>query len=57
MLVKSERKKRNPALVMTVGALATVGVISIVRGAKRVMKTTGEKVKGLIRHADDCEDI
>lgn len=57
MLSKSERKKRNPALVMTVGALATVGVISIVRGAKRVMKTTGEKVKGLIRHADDCEDI
>ena len=57
MLIKSERKKRNPALVMTVGALAAVGAISIVRGARRVMKNAGEKVKGLIRQDSDCEDI
>ena len=57
MLIKSERKKRNPTLVMTVGALAAVGVISLVRGAKRVMKNTGEKVKSLIRHEGDSEDI
>ena len=57
MFTKGERKKKNPTLVMTVGALAAVGVISLVRGAKRVMKSTGEKVKGLLHPADDGEDI
>lgn len=57
MLINSERKKRNPTLVMTVGALAAVGAITLVRGAKRVMKNAGEKVKGIIRHDSDCDDI
>ena len=57
MFTKGERKKKNPTLVMTVGALAAVGAISIIRGAKRVMKSTGEKLKGLIHPACDSEDI
>lgn len=57
MLINSERKKRNPTLVMTVGALAALGAITLVRGAKRVMKNAGEKVKGIIRHDSDCDDI
>lgn len=49
MLIKSERKKKNGVLVMAVGALATVGVVSIVRGAKRVVRCAGDRVRGFLR--------
>ncbi len=53
MLMKNERKKRNPTLIMTVGALAAVGAVSIVRGAKRIVRNTGERVRGLLRAASE----
>lgn len=56
MLIKHERKKRNPTLVMTVGALAAVGAVTIVRGAKRIVRCTGEKVRGVLRVRGDGEE-
>ena len=57
MIIKNDRKKKNPTLVMTVGALAAVGVISIVRGAKKMVKGTADKVKGLLHPPSDIDDI
>ncbi len=57
MLIKNERKKRNPTLVMAVGALAAVGAVSIVRGAKRVVKGAGERVRGLLHMPSSEEDV
>jgi len=55
MFMKSERKKRNPALIMTVGALAAIGAASIIRGGKSLVRNIGCRVKGLISTAADEE--
>ncbi|MBQ2793294.1 MAG: hypothetical protein IKL79_02070 [Clostridia bacterium] len=57
MLMKNERKKRNPTLVMTVGALAAVGAVSIIRGAKRMVKGAGERVRGLLHSASEDDGV
>lgn len=55
MFSKSERKRKSPILIMTVGALAAVGVASIVRGGKKLARAAGEKVRGLIGYKEGEE--
>ncbi len=57
MLIKNERKKKNPTLVMAVGALAAVGAVSIVRSVKRIVKCTGERVRGFLHAQSGEEDV
>ena len=43
---KSERKKHGIGAILTVGALAAVGVVSITRCGKRILNDTTSKIKG-----------
>ena len=53
--MKNERKRKNPALVMTIGALAAVGAASIVRGAKTLLHNMSCRMKGIVHSDDDCK--
>ena len=57
MLLKNERKKRNPSLVMAVGALAAVGAVSIIRASKKFVRNAKERVGGLLRPPSDAQDV
>lgn len=52
MFTKAERKRKSPALIMTVGALAAVGVVSIVKSGKKFVKGAADKMRSLVRGAD-----
>lgn len=45
MFEKSDRRRRSAAFTLTVGALAAIGTIGIVRGVKRMARTLAERVK------------
>ena len=42
---KSERKKYTAPVILTVGALAAIGAVSITRSGKQMMKNAVTKVK------------
>ena len=44
---KSERKKHTAPVILTVGALAAIGAISITRSGKQMVKNTVAKAKNL----------
>lgn len=44
-----EKKKHRPMLALTVGALAAIGACSIVRGGKRVIRETGQKMMSFLK--------
>lgn len=43
---KTERKKHTAPVILTVGALAAIGAVSITRSGKRMIKNTADKIKG-----------
>ena len=45
MFINGDRKKRSPALIMTIGALAAVGVASLVRGGRRIVMNMADKMR------------
>ena len=49
MIMKTERKRKSGVLIMAVGAMAAVGAVSIVRGAKKMVKGAGDRVRGFLR--------
>jgi hypothetical protein len=51
---RSERKRMNPYVAITVGALALVGAVSIVKSAKSMVRCGCEKMKKIMRW-DVCE--
>lgn len=53
---KCERKKHSALLVLTVGALAAVGVISITRRGKEMACCMKEKVCGIFKKGDCSEE-
>lgn len=55
MIMKTERKRKSGVLVMTVGALAAVGAVSIVRGAKKMVKGASDRVRGFL-HSPSGEE-
>ena len=44
---KSDRKKHTAPVILTVGALAAIGAISITRSGKQMFKNTVNKAKSL----------
>ena len=53
MFMKSEKRKKNPALIMTVGALAALGAASIIRTGRAVISSIGCKLKGVVRFPEE----
>ena len=49
MFGKSENKKSRTKGAVAVGALATVGAISIMRNGKKLVKNMGKKVKNFFK--------
>ena len=46
---KTERKRYGTCFILAVGALATVGAITVVRYGKQMVKDAEGKVKGLLQ--------
>ncbi|MBE6645507.1 MAG: hypothetical protein E7612_09080 [Ruminococcaceae bacterium] len=46
---KTERKKHSACLILTVGALAAIGAVSITRSGKQIINELGTKVKGFFK--------
>ena len=54
---KSERKKHSAVLVLTVGALATVGALSITKYARDMMCDAKAKIKDFFsKKKCDCQE-
>ena len=43
---KTERKKHTAPVILTVGALAAIGAVSITRSGKQMLKNAKDKVMG-----------
>jgi len=50
---RTDRKRHGACFILAVGALATVGAISVIRYGKQVMKGTGSKIKSFLKK-DSC---
>ena len=46
---KNERKSHNMGAILLVGALATVGTVTVVKYAQQVANDTMAKVKGFLK--------
>ncbi len=51
---KTERKKHSVCAILTVGALATIGAITVMKNGKQILKTAGCKIKGMLGKGDCC---
>ena len=52
---KTERKKHSTCLILTIGALAAIGAVSITRSGKQMINELGMKVKGFFKKEGcDC---
>lgn len=50
---KTEHKRTHPYVAMTIGTLAMVGAINIVRCTKRSVRCMREKITGMFKSADE----
>ncbi len=46
---RSDKKRSHPIVAVTIGGLAMLGAFSVVRCAKRMMKTSTDKVTGAMK--------
>ena len=53
---KSERKRHSAAAILTVGALAAVGVLSITKKGKAIVLGACSKMKNMIGIGKDTKD-
>ena len=53
---RTEQKRTNPYVAITIGTLATIGAFNVVRCAKRTVRCIKNKVKVILRSSpdDDC---
>ena len=51
---KTERKRHSACVILTIGALATIGAISVVKDGKQMINELGKKVKSFLKK-DGCE--
>ena len=49
---KTERKKHSACVILTIGALAAIGAVSIGRCGKQIINEAGNKIKGLFKKND-----
>lgn len=54
---RSEQKRMNPYVAIAVGALAFVGAVSLVKGARGMIRYGCDKVKCMVRDVmhGECE--
>ena len=52
---RTEQKRMNPYVTLMVGALAFVGVVSIVKSAQGMIECGCEKIKSVIKPNDYSE--
>lgn len=45
---KTERKSHSACAILTIGALATIGAITVFKKGKQMFRNTGCKVKGIL---------
>ena len=50
---RTEQRRMNPYITLAVGALAFVGVVSIVKSAKGMIECSCERIKCMIR-PEEC---
>ena len=53
---KTERKRSNPILVVTVSVLAVCGAVALADSGKRMMRCVSDKMKGMLRMGNCCEE-
>ena len=52
---KTERRRYGTCFILAVGALATVGAITVVRHGKQIVKNAGGKMKSFFqKEKDSC---
>ena len=51
---KNEQKKHSVCAILTIGALAAIGAVSIVKDGKQMLNGLACKVKGFLKK-DTCE--
>lgn len=51
---KNERKRHNVCAILTIGALAAIGVISIAKSSKAMLNCACNKVKGFFKKESSC---
>ena len=51
---KTERKKHSVGAILTVGALAAIGALSITRCGKQMLNNAMCKVKGFFKKENSC---
>ena len=49
MFRRTERKRYGACFILTVGALATVGAVTVVRYGKQMINTAGGKIKDFLK--------
>jgi hypothetical protein len=54
-LRKSEHRRTNPYVAMTIGTLAMVGAFHVVRTGKRTIRCVCDKMRSMIKHDKGCD--
>ena len=52
LLRKTDRKKHTAPVILTVGALAAIGAVSITKSGKQMLKNATNRVKGFFNKSD-----
>ena len=52
---KSEHRRMNPYVAMTIGTLAMIGAFSVVKCSKRTVRCVCDKMTGMFKGTDKCE--
>lgn len=52
---KSERRRMNPYVALTIGTLAMIGAFSVVRCAKRTVKCASDKMTSMFKSKEKCD--
>ena len=51
---KTERKKHSACVILTIGALAAIGAVSITRSGKQMLSDASAKIRGFFKK-EMCE--
>ncbi len=52
---KSEKKRWNPGLIIVIGALATIGGITVIERGKCLVLGMKDKMMGMVRGRSECD--
>ena len=52
---RNEHKRANPYVVLTIGALAMIGAVNVVKCCKNTAKCMKKKIKHTLHGTDGCD--